>query len=64
MLTSGTPFSRLASARASKSIMTSAPPPAITWPGDVRPARLDLDVEPGRLGALVLGVIAGELRLR
>ena len=66
MLTSGTPFSRVASADGIQSTTTSAPPPAITWLGvDVRPARLDRDVEPGVLvEALVLGhVVAGELRL-
>src|SRR5882724_5409832 len=31
MLTSGTPFSRDASAEGIQSITTSAPPPAITW---------------------------------
>src|ERR1700686_2086315 len=33
MLTSGTPFSRDASADGIQSMMTSAPPPAITWGG-------------------------------
>ena len=33
MLTSGTPFSRAASAEGSQSTTTSAPPPAITWLG-------------------------------
>src|SRR4051812_10780255 len=33
MLTSGTPFSRDASAEGIQSTMTSAPPPAITWGG-------------------------------
>src|SRR5258707_15125470 len=33
MLTSGTPFSREASADGIQSMMTSAPPPAITWGG-------------------------------
>src|SRR5882757_5626565 len=33
MLTSGTPFSRDASAEGIQSMTTSAPPPAITWGG-------------------------------
>ncbi len=67
MLTSGTPFSREASAEGIQSTITSAPPPAITCGGATSgPPGLMVDVEAGVLvEALVLGdVVAGELGLR
>ena len=67
MLTSGTPFSRAASAPPIQSTITSAPPPAITCSGAMSgPPGLIVDVEVFLLvEALVLGdVVAGELRLR
>ena len=67
MLTSGTPFSRAASAPPIQSTMTSAPPPAITCSGATfGPPGMMVDVEV-LLGVEALGlgdVVAGELRLR
>ena len=66
MLTSGSPFSRAASAEGIQSTITSAPPPASTCAGAMSgPPGLMVDVEPLVLvEALRLGdVIAGELRL-
>ena len=67
MLTSGTPFSRDASADGIQSTTTSAPPPAITCGGATSgTAGIDGHVEAGVLvKAFVLGdEIAGELGLR
>ena len=64
MLTSGTPFSRAASAPPIQSTITSAPPPAITCSGAMSgPPGLIVDVEAFLfVEALVLGdVVAGEL---